>query len=254
MRYLLLTLLLGLIACNDTRPDIVKAASLGRTQEVVRLLEQGVAIDQPYQEEQRTVLHYACKRGTPELVTVLLEKGASITVKDAEGFTPFDLALNLDRRGPRANSGQVACAVQLLKAGHQVEWAPDDEGLTFLHRMAQEVDSSALIETLISSGQFEVDARDKNGWTPLHHAAYNGRYENCVALLASGADVNAETTELVGKSHDKAGTRIWDWRYEAGSRPLDVYRQVVTRGESVSKLLEEHGGTRNPDIDNLRRP
>lgn len=253
MRYLFLVLLL-LTGCNDTRPDIVKAASLGRTDEVVALLDQGAPVDQPYPDEQRTLLHYACKRGAPELVGVLLERGADVKVKDAGGMTPFDLALNLDQHGPRASSGQVACAVQLLKAGHQVDAAADAEGLTFLHRMAQEVDSSALIEALVASGQFDANAPDANGWTALHHAAYHGNYESCVALLASGADVNAETTKQVGRSHQKAGSTIWDYRYEAGSRPLDVYRQTSTRGASVSKLLEEHGGTKNPDIDNLRRP
>ena len=239
--------------CQDNRPAIVRAASLGQTDKVKSLLGPDVKVDQTYMEDSRTLLHYACKRGTPELVALLLEKGADFKIKDARGFTPFDLALNMDQGGPRLQMGQAACLVQLIKAGYPLDDSVDKDGSTFLHKMAAEVDSSALIEAILDTGKFTVDVRDKNGWTPLHVAAYHSRYDNCVALLAAKADVNAETTVRVGHKWKRgSGEGVWDYLYDVGSRPLDVYR-TVGRQKSISRLLEEHGGTKNPNIKNYRR-
>ena len=41
----------------------------------------------------------------------------------------------------------------------------------------------------------DVNAKDKNGDTPLHHAAWNGHKEIIELLIAKGADVNAKDTD-----------------------------------------------------------
>ena len=43
---------------------------------------------------------------------------------------------------------------------------------------------------LIAKGA-DVNAKDEFGYTPLHHAAWNGRTEIDEMLIADGADVNA---------------------------------------------------------------
>lgn len=253
LRWLICVCAFATFACQDARPPIVRAAALGQTEKVRSLLGGG-DVNQPYLTEKRTLLHFACKRGAPDLVSFLLEKGADPKLKDSRGFTPADLALDMDQGGPRATSDQAACLVRLIKAGQVPSYPPDADGRTFLHVMAEKVDSSALIEALVHEGHFDVDARDANGWTPLHVAANNGRYDNCLALLGAGADVNAESTRQVGHSHRTAHDTVWDWRYEAGSRPMDVYRQFSGRGKSLVSLLQEHGGSANPNINNIRRP
>lgn len=51
-------------------------------------------------------------------------------------------------------------------------------------------DSAHMIDTLFELGaRHDVPAKD--GWFPLHRAAYEGRDEACLKLLARGADVNA---------------------------------------------------------------
>ena len=37
-----------------------------------------------------------------------------------------------------------------------------------------------------------VNAKDDNGWTPLHHAAWNSHKEIIELLIAAGADMNAK--------------------------------------------------------------
>ncbi len=43
-------------------------------------------------------------------------------------------------------------------------------------------------------GASDVEARDKEGRTPLHYAAWHGTPANIAALLSAGADVKARNT------------------------------------------------------------
>ena len=68
---------------------------------VRQLLELGVDVDAPFREGEgyfgiapnSTALHVAAWRMRPATVTFLLERGASVTAKDAEGRTPLMLAV-----------------------------------------------------------------------------------------------------------------------------------------------------------------
>ena len=68
------------------------AASFGLVEIVEELLEAGVDIDAPGGMFHGTALHAAIYRKHPNIVAKLLERGASITTKDINGFTPDQLA------------------------------------------------------------------------------------------------------------------------------------------------------------------
>ena len=83
------------------------------------------------------------------------------------------------------------------------------------------------MKRLIANGA-DVNVKDKYGWTPLHHAAFDSindahnAAEIVKLLIANGADVNAEDM--------------------LGITPLDI-----VRGENaaeVEKLLIDNGATR----------
>ena len=64
----------------------------------------------------------------------------------------------------------------------------------------------------------DVNAKDEDGLTPLHYAAYCGHNEIAELLIAKGADVNAK---------DNAGTTTLDWaKYKS----------------EIADLLRKHGG------------
>jgi len=67
-----------------------------------------------------------------------------------------------------------------------------------------------------------VDVRDGDGFTPLHHASYNGLMEMVSILLERGADVNAAAED---------GSRPLDWARSGGEK--EVAELLVKRGGEV---------------------
>jgi ankyrin repeat protein len=82
------------------------------------LLAAGAAIDER-DERGRTALHYAAAAGYTDVAKRLVERGASLSVVDADGVTPIDAAngkLRGGRRGGGAASPATAEALQALLA------------------------------------------------------------------------------------------------------------------------------------------
>jgi ankyrin repeat protein len=73
--------------------------------------------------------------------------------------------------------------------------ARDWDGWTPLHSAASRNIEPEVIRVLVQLGA-EIDARDRRSWTPLHHAAaFNPNYDVVLALLELGADHRATTKE-----------------------------------------------------------
>jgi len=56
---------------------------------------------------------------------------------------------------------------------------------------AAEVGNIDAVKQHLAAGT-DVNARDKDGWTPLHPASYEGHQEIVELLIGKGADVNAK--------------------------------------------------------------
>lgn len=245
----LVLLLVGLAGCKAPEQDDLHAftrrGDLARMQSA---LDTGVDINQL--KGGVTALHEAVERGHEDAVQWLLEKGADPGVKDAKGRTPWE-ALFADHP-THLTSLQSRAAAALVEGGARVGHPPD-RGLTYLHVAARSSDSGRLMKALLDKGEQKVDARDENGWTPLHYAALGGHGETAAALLAAGAEVNAESTANWEKTVRRGKSDHTEYRYEAGSRPLDVANIDIARGrKSVSEVLKEWGGTSNDKVHNLR--
>ena len=117
---------------------------------------------------------------------------------------------------------------QIIKNGRL-----DEELLSYSRRS----DNAEVVETLIAAGAY-VEAKDKDGWTPLHLAAWNGRDSIVEMLLAADADVDARTNAgwtplywAARKGHDSiveillaAGADV-DARSNDGWTPLHLAAQ-----------------------------
>ena len=76
----------------------------------------------------------------------------------------------------------------------------------------------------------DVNAKDTDGWTPLHPASYEGHVEIVELLIGKGADVNAKV----------------EFGSFQGKTPLDAANNR-SRTEIVN-LLRKHGGKTGEEL------
>jgi ankyrin repeat protein len=86
---------------TDTRGKFRTALEALETADA--LLEAGAALDQT-DARGRTALHYAAAAGYTDIALLLVERGASLAVADADGVTPIDAANGKLRGGRRGGS------------------------------------------------------------------------------------------------------------------------------------------------------
>ena len=101
---------------------------------------------------------------------------------------------------------------------------PVEKGATEAHRQAMEANLEEL-RRIVEANEEVVNARDKNGWTPLHEAIRSKDIEVVRYLLEKGADVNLRTIERNGK----------------GGSPLYLARKYVNEDDPLIALLLSYG-------------
>jgi len=155
-------------------------------------------------------LHVAARRWNVAMVERLVDHGADVLRRRADGATPHTLAElhgnpeiaawllahgAVDELSPlerfiaacARGDQHAASAIVAAHPGVQSELRPEHH--LMLHRPA-ESGNAAILETMLSCG-FETEAKDNDNVTPLHRAAMGGHVEAVRVLLKHGADVNA---------------------------------------------------------------
>jgi ankyrin repeat protein len=136
----------------------------------------------------RTPLALAVDLGNAEVVELLLRRGARVDaagIATQPGSVPLLLAVR--RAGGDADGDEdvVRMARLLLAAGADVG-VRGRNGDTPLHRAAAE-GRTDLVGVFLDHGA-TVDARNDWGWTPLHYAATQGHHATAELLLRRGAN------------------------------------------------------------------
>lgn len=127
----------------------------------------------------KTVRHQAeLVRSDPEVVRVLLDAGAKLSVRDKRGATPLHYAA--------AFSPNPVTVSVLLKAGARSS-IRDKMDSTPIHD-ASGNGNAAVVIVLLDAGA-ELMARDRKGDTPLHRAVTHGHSDVAAVLLDAGAQV-----------------------------------------------------------------
>jgi ankyrin repeat protein len=254
MKHLILTTIAAvlLVGCGPSAPDISihKAASDGNIEAVKQHLAAGVDVNAWDEDFGWTPLHLAAQRGYKEIIELLLANGADVNARDWSGETPLDWADGetvdlLRKHGGKtkkelnellnaAGEGDIKAVKQHLAAGADVN-AKDENGWTPLHWAAISFDKE-VSEYLITMGADVNAAETVSGMTPLHFAAAGDQKEIVELLLASGADVNAKDEPRTIKN----GKRV------QGSTPLDTANDASH--PEIADLLRKHGGKKASEL------
>jgi len=150
-----------------------------------------------------------------------------------------------------AKAGNIEAVKQHLAAGADVELKCVNCGGTVLGH-AVSGGHIEIVELLVNKGE-NVNAKDKNGRTPLQFAADEGHKEIAELLIDKGADVNAKSKYGVTPLHYAAGNghkeiaellidkgADVDAKADNGITPLDA--AIKFKKTELADLIRKHGG------------
>jgi len=195
-----------------------------------------------------TPLLYACRMGKEKHVEHLLTlEDVNKSASDNYGFSALHNAIHsgntklfrkltrsvlpsYDRQGNSClHHGAMCGSVEVVKLClNNLKLSAEEkniEGQTPLHLAA----NAAVADLLIKAGA-QVNEPDNCGWTPLHHAAYNGTAELVAFLIRNSADLTALANE---------GQRPQDLAadFAANSEALEVFRRYALRRSSTEQIM-----------------
>jgi ankyrin repeat protein len=244
---------------NETSEVLFSSASSGDTQALGRSLGAGGSVSRKNSQGQ-TPLHLAAKAGQGESIRCLVRMGASLSAKDCQGYTPLHLAVlngrinvipHLAHLGADVNektsngSTSLHLAAGLSSNGFnhspvrsstsrsstssastnpRFSYAFGDSSSQFDRRGSESSQSSynecTMIDALIRAGA-SLEARDRDGETPLHIAVRSGDATNVKSLVDQGASINV-------KNHE-------------GVTPLEIVAAAQAGDGHISDILFTHG-------------
>jgi ankyrin repeat protein len=204
---------------------LAKAAGKGRKRTIERLVAEGVDVNARGRRN-ATPLFWALKKGSVRGFGLLLELGADPNVLYDDGGTvmhwaashkkPEFLELALNHGG---NPNLVNPAGDMQAPIHDTITIGEGPGLP---------EKTAL---LLEAGA-DIHLKDRVGWTVLHSAAAQKRYDVVLELLERGADPEARFKRP-----------NWEWT-DSGER-----RKYYTDGENLSEMLQSDRGVLVPDSE-----
>jgi hypothetical protein len=157
----------------------------GRPEAVMTLLSNG-ADPRQRDGEGNTALHFAARSTDPGVAALLRDAAAELEVVNDEGLSPLGMA---------CAAGNWRVARFLLERGAKPE--PPGGQPALLAAAGSEDDDPAGVQLLLKS-RARVDARDRQGRSALHVAAFAGHMEIASALLEAGAD--PALTDALGRT------------------------------------------------------
>ncbi|KAL8712568.1 MAG: hypothetical protein Q9220_003099 [cf. Caloplaca sp. 1 TL-2023] len=207
----------------------------------------------------RIPLHYACMHGHVDMIEALIERSPlTIDAKDHDNFTPLihgivhhqlacveKLLFHGSRIDPDSESdhvpinlacqhGSIAVTQLLLERGAQI--LPDAEGLYPQHLVARSGRSADMIAMLEHYGA-DLDQRDKlYQWTPLFHAAAEGKVDCLKALLQRGVDTHIADEKGLWALY----YATWEGHLECMKLLSSTYSNAQTMQQPLRKKQKQH--------------
>jgi ankyrin repeat protein len=182
----------------------------------------------------RTPLSWASSRGDIANVQKLLQHGANPNITSICGMSPLHYAVR---------PASYRCITPLLAAGARVDeltnWLQ-----TPLHNAAAYKDDPQFLEALVDSGA-DVNARDRDGNTPLGCAALANHAKSAAFLLTCGANIDSQDF--------KGWTALLD---AVDTNNHDVAKLLICEGADTALTLKEgdtvlHRAAERGDVETM---
>ena len=245
--------------CNLLGFNATHAAAVGGSEAMVEILSsvEGFDVDAPMSRRTdagrrgMSALHLAAVFGHPEVINLLVRKGANMEILDELLYTPLQLA---------TLHCKIKAVDALIELGSNIFFKSQARG-TVLHEAAAGRSSGySMVKHLLTKHprlqeDSIINALDRVGRTALHKAAYFGDYEAVEILLEKGADRTLMDTSR-GPMPGRTPLECVEhelWRHSIGGWDLDLKR-IVTGGSQAMKshdanLHEIVSMLKNYDLD-----
>ncbi|KAL7955690.1 ankyrin [Trichoderma compactum] len=129
-----------------------------------------------------TPLSLAAQKGLLTFIRILILYGASCNAEDLDGLTAVHHTARQDfQEGLR----------MMLNSNGDPNVA-DGEGFTAVHHAVDGTGTSPGLISILAAAGADLEAKDKNGRTPLMIAAQRGKHEMVLYLLEKGANIEEE--------------------------------------------------------------
>ena len=150
--------------------------------EIIEILLRNKADMNAKSTQGSTALFYACRVGSVEVATLLVESKADPNLRNEDCYTCLHEA---------SKEGHEEVTKILIESCPEIEVNKTDglmgEGSTALHYACNAGDE-VIVEQLVQA-KADIDATDKDQWSPLHHAALSGNQAVVASMLNHGNPV-----------------------------------------------------------------
>lgn len=142
-------------------------------------------------ENGSTLLHHAVRRGLEWTVGRLLDKGASVDIKDSEGITPLIMsARTLHGHSQHSVPGIIRI---LIEGGANIN-STENDGRTFL-QIAVTCGHGVIVDYMLNQVKTDPNFQNlKTGMTALHYAALDNQADLIPMLFRAGARPDITST------------------------------------------------------------
>jgi len=208
----------------DEAPVSFFAAS-GNATRTLKILHDNGASMEAKDKAGNTLLHIACESDSVQVVDFLLgvlsAPGNVLCMKNSSGLTPLHTAIihrsrlcvaRILEKFPALvhqssvlgltplhlacmsiGGGDVDIVQDLLRAGANVDDQNNGQQISPLH-FACAIDSSSVAGAVLRAGAC-IDAKDANGFTPVHVCALNSSFTSAALCIQAGADLTVKSDE-----------------------------------------------------------
>lgn len=191
---------------DDDESPLHIAARLGHVDIATMLLKHRAVVDDQSSLHLRAPIHYACEQTNGEMIVLLLEANADVSLRDRLARTPLHLLCNY---AGKPNSGEseadyqarrgvaTDAAARLLDHGAPIE-DTDVNGWLPLHAACSS-NLDDVVARLLDRGS-NMTYADHRGWTPIHCAVAHGSNSSLRillnAMIEKGLPINEELSRV----------------------------------------------------------